>query len=141
MIIRANQAVELANETVTATGTGDSKTLPALGGGGILFTLRVATIANAVTDKLDVAIESTLDGTNWFEICAFTQILGNASAPKFEGWKLHAQGAEASVLDLTAAVGAAAKIDAYGTVFRAKWTVTDVDAPSFGIVVHACPMP
>lgn len=139
--MRANQAVELANETGVATsGTGESKTLTALGSGAIVFALRVSAVAAVVADKLDVTIQSTLDGTNWFDVCAFTQVAGNATPPKHEGWKINAQDAEASVLDLTATLAAGAKIDLTGNVFRAKWTITNDTGPVFDFTVNACTM-
>lgn len=142
MHTKQNLGVELANETgVDASGNGSSKGLAILGGGGVVFQLRVTAAAALSTDKLDVTVQSTIDGSNWFDVAAFTQVAGDATPPVSLGQKVQTAKNESSVLDLTATISAGSKIDFCGNLFRAKWTITDVSAPSFDFTVHAAAMP
>ena len=110
-----------ASGTKTATGTGSAVTSkPAR---NAVFQLDVTAGGTDAGDTLDVAVETTIDGTNWFPIVAFTQVIGTAAA------KRHI--AKVSN-DLTQAMFEAAATLAAGSVrnilgqqYRARWTIVN----------------
>lgn len=61
----------------TASVTGAAK--PGYAGtSGLIFQL-VVTAASGTTPTLDVVIEDTIDGVNWFNIATFAQVTGAAT--------------------------------------------------------------
>lgn len=49
----------------------------------VTFMLSVTAAAAAVGDTLDAKVQTTFDGANWFDVCWFTQVLGNGGAKSF----------------------------------------------------------
>src|SRR3954462_5183744 len=52
---------------------------------GFVFVLDVSAAATDVGDTLDIKVQTTLDGTNFFDAVYFTQILGNGGAKRYVG--------------------------------------------------------
>jgi len=127
--------------SATKTATGNSQASPATlkdTAGGIVFELDVTAAATAVGDLLDVAIQTTIDGTNWVDVVAFTQVLGNGGAKRFYA-KLSATEPQA-VFEGSAAISAGSVRHLIGNQWAVKWTVASSSAPSFTFSVTACPI-
>jgi len=101
--------------------------------------LDVSAAAKEVGDTLDVAVQTSLDDTNWFDICAFTQVLGNGGAKRHIA-KLDASLAQAT-FEVASALSAGAIRNIIGRRLRVKYVTTnDADDPvdtSFTFSVHA----
>lgn len=117
----------LASAARTADGTGDAAVLD--GFEVLLFQLDVTAAANAAGDKLNVYVQTTIDGTNWIDALHFTEILGNGGAKRFIA-KLSASLAMTE-FETGTALGAAASRNLIGSRWRIRWAVTSADAPSF----------
>lgn len=96
------------------------------------FLLNVTAAATAAGDKLDVYVQSTIDGTVYNDFVAFTQVLGNGGAKKFEAnWSALAGPTTALGAPADAALAAGVKQGPVGSGFRVKWVVTSGTSPSF----------
>jgi len=133
--IAVNQVL-LASAARTATSTGSTPVEKILAGFKVLFfQLDVTAAATAAGDKIDVYVQTTLDGTKWVDIVHFTQILGNGGVKLFRT-KVNADVATAE-FENGAALGAAAVRNIVGDQYRCRWVVTSADAPSFTFSVVA----
>lgn len=112
----------LASAARTATGTSTGLRLPGMVN-AVVFTLDVTAVATDVGDTLDVAIQTKVDGTNWVDVCAFTQILGNGSAVRLV-MKVLADVAEALYVS-GASLAADAVRHGIGDEWRVSWTIVD----------------
>jgi len=130
----------LSSAARTTNSTSASVTLPhmvnALG-----FVLDVTAGATTSGDKLDVTVQTKLDGPDgnqWIDVVAFAQTLGNAAN------KTHIEKISASVVEAGFEIGSALAAgnvrNLIGDVWRASWTVTNANAASFTFSVTACPM-
>ena len=72
----------LASAARAATDNGSAARLPQVPR-GMVFTLDVTAAGTLVGDTLDVKIQTKLDGTNWEDVCHFTQVAGNGGAKRF----------------------------------------------------------
>lgn len=122
------------------TANGDAKGLPSFGGGAICFILNVTSAATDATDILAVKIQSTFDGTNWFDVCQFNNVLGSASASQF-AFKIHTQKNENSEVAISTALTAGNKRDIMSPVVRVRYTITEGNAAAFDFTVYAVAMP
>lgn len=105
------------------------------------FRLSVTAAATAVDDTLDVFIQTTLDGTNWFDVVHFTQVLGNGGAKVYIA-KIVRDLAQAE-FELATSLGAAAVRHIIGQKYRPRWAIADADADNasftFSITAHFTP--
>ena len=129
-----------ASGAETATGTGTVTAYLPGGVNGVVVTLDVTAAATEVGDLLDVYVQTKADGTNWLDVCHFTQVLGNGGAKRYVD-KIHATGA-VTAFETGSALGAAAQRDIMGKQWRCRWTVTDAgaDNASWTFSVYAQPM-
>jgi hypothetical protein len=106
---------------------------------GFIFTLDVSAAATEVGDTLDVKIQTTLDGTNFYDVCYFTQVLGNGGAKRYVG-KITASATQAMYETGTALT--AGNIRAiFGDTWRVNYVTVDANANSaFTFTVTAIPM-
>ena len=71
-----------ASGAQTETGSGDAAPLPGMVN-GMAFVLDVTAAATEVGDTLDVFVQTKIDGTNWLDVVAFTQVLGNGGTKRY----------------------------------------------------------
>ena len=127
-----------ASAARTSTGTASAVRLP-ISFRACAFTLDVTAAATDAADTLDVKIQTLLDGTNWTDVCAFTQVLGNGGAKRYVG-KIAAAVANAE-FEVGTALAAGNIRHLFGDEYRAVWTIVDADVDaSFTFAVTACPM-
>ncbi len=112
----------LASAAKTATGTSTGVPIPGMGN-AVVFTLDVTAVATDAGDTLDVAIQTKVDGTNWVDACAFTQILGNGIAVRLT-MKVLADAAEGIYVS-GASLAADAVRHVIGDEWRVSWAIVD----------------
>lgn len=138
---RLEPVVLLASAARTATGSGDAvRLLEGLFGGpcrGMALVLDVTEAATAAGDTLDVAVQTKLDGTNWLDVAAFTQVLGNGGAKRYVA-KLSGEQAQA-MFEVGSALAAGSVRHLLGLEWRVRWTIAEADAASFTFSVVAVP--
>ena len=121
-----------------ATGEGDSTRL-AYQVNGFAFTLDVTVDESTAADKLNVYVQTKLDGTNWTDVVHFTEHLGNAGAKRYIT-KIVAQIAQAE-FEVGTPLGAAGIRNLFGDEWRVRWAITNgSQSASFTFSVTACPM-
>ena len=122
----------------TETGTGSAILLPYCE--AIAFTIDVTAAATEVGDLLDATIQTTINGVDWIDVVAFTQVLGNGGAKTYVA-KLNASIAEDD-FETAAALAAGSVRNLMGDTWRASWAITDAgdDNASFTFSVVAMPM-
>ena len=105
----------------------------------LAFVLNISSAAAASGDKLDVYVQTLLDGTNWADVARFTQVLGNGGAKRY--FKKLTRAAAMSEFENASALGAAAQRDLFGSRWRVKYVVTDAGSAAslFSFTVHAIP--
>lgn len=101
----------------TATGTADA--VKGFGGSSKIGAALVVSAASGTNPTLDVVIQHSLDGTNWFDLMTFTQRT--------------AAGSEYKVVSETQGT----TVNVVGDRLRAKYTVGGT-TPSFTFSVIAC---
>lgn len=104
------------------------------------FVLDVSAAATAVGDTLNVKVQVRLDGTNWLDVCAFTEVLGNGGAKRHFG-KINADTAQA-MFENGAVLSAGAVRNMLGESWRVLYTQVDdaTQDAAFTFSVVACPM-
>lgn len=130
--------VLVASGIVTADGTGT-----AVGNFGewrvLCLQLDVTAAATGSGDKLDVFLQTTIDGTNWIDVYHFTQVLGNGSAKRYYG-KLIWDAALTEFENATALAAAGGRA-IIGDQYRCRWAVTDagthVQSFTFSVTANA----
>jgi len=127
--------------TTTAAGAvdtaGSAVPLPSMVN-ALVFILNVTAAATDAADTLDVGIETKLDGSNWVDAVAFTQVLGNGGALKHIA-KIEAGTAQAMFKDAALAAGSTRNL--LGDEWRVTWVQVDADSDaSFSFSVTAMPM-
>ena len=129
----------LSSTTETESGTGSSASIITAWCTSVIFQLDVTAAATDAGDTLDVSVQTTIDGTNWFDVVAFTQVLGNGGAKRHVA-KVNATANQAT-FEASASLSAGSERDVLGAKFRAKWTIADAgtDNASFTFAVHAFP--
>jgi len=133
--------VTLLAATTTAVGAVTATSTPVSIPGqprAMAFVLDVTAAATDAGDTLDVKVQCRLDGTNYVDVCSFTQVLGNGGALKHVG-KINADIAQAMFADAALAAGSVRNLQ--GEVYRVSYTQADADNDaSFTFSVTACPM-
>ena len=120
----------LASGARSITGAGSAARLaePSQVLNGVAFQVDLTAAATAVTDTLDLYIETMMDGVNWNRIAHFTQMVGNGGAKRFvivvpvlaSLVTLGQQNEEADALD----EGAVRSM--FGDQYRALWEIADI---------------
>jgi len=123
----------------TLTGASDAVRLPGMVN-AFAFTLNLTNAATDNADTLDVKVQTKIDGTNWVDVAAFTQILGDGANAQRYTMKIVA-GAAQAILTTTATLAADAVQHILGDEWRVRWLITDVDVDAtFTFGVTAMPM-
>ncbi len=119
--IKASTAeVGVQADTLSAEG---AVSPPSAGVHGGLFLMDVTSAATEADDTLDVTVEGTINGTNWFEILSFVQVLGNGGAIQhYEPIQL---GANSTGFTGSSSVSAGDQIAVLAASYRVKWTIVD----------------
>ena len=113
----------LASATKTATGTqGTDIRLPGYVN-AFAFTLDVTAAATDAADKLDVYVQTMVDGTNWVDVVHFTQCAGNGGAKRYIA-KIVAQVAQTQFETGTALASGAIR-NLLGDKWRTRWVLTE----------------
>lgn len=133
----------LLASTATAAGAINAATSSAVHIPGqprsIAFVLDLTAAATDADDTLDVKVQTRLDGTNWVDVVAFTQCLGNGGAKRHFA-KIDAGIAQA-MFENGSALAAGSVRNLIGEVWRVVHTQVDADSDgSFTFSVTACPM-
>ena len=106
---------------------------------GITFILDVTAAATDVGDTLDITIQTIIDGTNWVDVCAFTQVLGNGGAKRHIG-KISTATAQA-MYEVATALTAGNIRHIFGDAWRVKTTQVDADSDAsftFAVLAVVC---
>lgn len=91
----------------------------------LLLLLDVTAAAADAGDTLDVYVDGSLDGTTWFNIAHFTQVLGNGGAVKLVA-VVDPSNPGTSVIAVTADAAAGAVRPAiFAPQLRARWAIAD----------------
>ena len=146
MATSIRQAVELlASTTVTADSTGTTAVrlldrIPNVQ--GIVFVLDVTDADTNVDDTLDVFVQTKCDGTNWVDVVAFTQLLGNGSDTVRHVGKILASAATTMFENATALTAGNVR-HLFGEEWRVRYDFTDgggAGTAQFVISVTATPL-
>jgi hypothetical protein len=126
----------VASAARTTTGVSDAVYLQDAPN-GIVFVLGVTAAATDSGDTLDVKVQTTLDGSTWTDVVAFTQVLGNGGA-KHHVAKITANGTQA-MFENGASLSAGSVRNILGDTYRCAWSITDAstDNASFTFSVNA----
>ena len=90
---------------------------------GALFMLDVTAAADDVDDTLNVTVEGSLDGTNFFEILSFAEVLGNGGAIQhYEPIQL---GSNAAGFIGSDSLAAGAQVAVLAAQYRVRWSIVD----------------
>ncbi len=90
----------------------------------IIFQLGVTAAATDAADTLDVVVQTKIDGTNWVDVCWFTQVLGNGGALRHVA-KIMANTAEAMFLNVALTAGNVRHL--LGDEWRVRYVQVDAD--------------
>ncbi len=94
--------------------------------GGLYAVLDVTVDASTSADKLDVFVQTKIDGANWLDVMHFTQHDGDAGAKRYIA-KIQRDAAEADV-EVLAALAESTVRNIVGTDLRARFAITDDSA-------------
>ena len=93
-----------------------------------LWMLDVTAAAADSGDDLDVTVEGSLDGSLWFEVVSFTQVLGEGSA--IQHYEPVQPNLNTNSFTGASTVAAGASIAVFAKYYRVRWTITDTGANS-----------
>ena len=113
------------SDATAADGAVDFKSI---GPNGALFMLDVTAAATDVGDTLDVTVEGSLDGTNFFEVLSFAQVLGNGGA--IQHYEPILQTGNVAGFIGSDALSAGDSIAVQALKYRVRWSIVDADADS-----------
>lgn len=103
------------------------------------FVLDVTADESTAADKLDVFVQTKLDGTNWVDVVHFTQHDGNVGAARYV-MKISAHIAEAG-FEVGSALAENTVRHLMGDEWRARWAITDDSgSASYTFSVAGVPM-
>ncbi len=128
----------LASVTKTAAATGNSQATPVKikdPVSCITFVLDVSAAATLVGDTLNVYVQTMLDGVNWCDVVAFTQVLGNGGVKRYIA-KLSATAA-CTMFENATTLTAGNQRDLIGDGWAIRWAL--VGTGSFTFSVTALP--
>jgi hypothetical protein len=123
----------------TETGVSSAVYIPDAAN-AVVFELDVTAAATEAGDTLDLKVQTMLDGTNWVDICTFTQVLGNGGAKRYFG-KVCAETAQ-TMFETATSLSAGNVRHVLGDTYRCAWSITDAstDNASFTFSVTAIVM-
>lgn len=104
-----------------------------------IIQLDVTAAATEVDDILATWVQGTVDGTNYYDIGRFADVLGNGGAKRFLMNLQRVSLAESDIVTPTDASMAAGTVN-YGVLpsdLRIKWTVTDAGADNASFTFSA----
>ena len=105
---------------------------------GLICILDVTAAATDIIDTLDVSVQTLIDGTNWTQICHFTQVLGNGGAKRHIG-VINSHVVQA-MWESSAALAAGSVRHVMGNQLRVEYVTVDADANSaFTFTVKVMP--
>jgi len=90
---------------------------------GVYLTLDVTVDESTTADKLDVSVDTKVDGENWTTVCSFTQHAGDAGAARYVA-KIIGDGV-AQAMFTNAALAAGSIRNLIGNEWRSVATITD----------------
>jgi len=128
----------VSSTAITASGNGTVEALFPGSISGMVLTCNIASAGSSSGDKLDMYVQTKIDGSNWLDVCRFAQVLGDSTGIRMMD-KIHANGSVAAFAS-TDALAAAAQRDLLGSVYRARWVITSSTDPTFSASVYAQPM-
>lgn len=129
----------LASAAQTATSTGEAAVRLAGMVRAFTFTLDVTVDESTAADRLDVFIQTKLDGTNWTDVVHFPQHAGDDGAKRYI--EPIAPIPATAGFEVGSALGAGAVRGLIGDEWRVRFVVIDDSGnASFTFSVHACPM-
>lgn len=123
----------------TVTGVTDAVSIPDAPN-AIVFEFDVTAAATDSGDTLDMKIQTMIDGTNWVDICTFTQVLGNGGAKRYFA-KVSATEPQ-TMFETATSLSAGNVRHILGDTYRCAWAITDAstDNASFTFSVTAIVM-
>ena len=134
-----DDGVQLYSSTaITATGSGTVEALFPGSISGVVLTCTIASAGSSSGDKLDMYVQTMLDGSSWLDVCHFTQITGVSTGICMVD-KIHRDGA-VTAFATTDTLAADAQRDIVGSKWRARWVITSSTDPTFSASVYAQPM-
>ncbi len=130
----------LASAAQTTTNAGASAVRIPDAANGVAFVLDVTAAATDAGDTLDVFVQTMIDGTNWVDVVAFTQVVGNGGTKRHIA-KVSADAAQA-MFENGSALSAGSVRNLVGDEWRVRFAIADVSADdaSFTFSVTATPM-
>jgi hypothetical protein len=128
-----------ASAARTETGVTSAVSIPDAAN-AIVFEFDVTAAATEAGDTLDMKIQTMVDGTNWIDVCTFTQVLGNGGAKRYFG-KVCAATAQTMFENATSLTAGNVR-HILGDTYRCAWAITDAstDNASFTFSVTAIVM-
>lgn len=128
----------LASGERSATSNGSGIDLRSGSFAGLVFTLDVTAAASTVADKLDVYVQTRLDGTNWTDVARFGQCLGNGGAKRHIAKIVRIT--KESGFEVGTALSTNAVRNCFGDQYRVRWDITD-DSSSAAFTFSVSAMP
>lgn len=131
----------LAAGTIATAGTAYSAAMTIKDPvGGLVLELDVTAAAAASGDTMDVTVQTLMDGTNWIDVCHFTQLLGNGGAKRYLA-KISATEPQA-MFEVATALTAGNVRHLIGDRWRVQTVLVDGGAhgQSFTLAVYATPI-
>lgn len=102
----------------------------------VQFELDVTAAATDAGDTLDVSVHTTLDGTNFFPVVSFTQVVGNGGAKRHIA-KINSSAAQAT-FEAAAALAAGSVRNIIGDAWKVRYVQVDADNDAtFTFAVYA----
>lgn len=131
----------VASAARTADGTSTAVRLPGVDVSGIAFVMDLTNAATDAGDTLNIFVQTKIDGTNWVDVCHFTEILGNGLDTLRFVAKVSA-GEPLTMFENATALAAAAVRHLLGDEWRVRWAIVDSGNANqtFTFSVTAIPM-
>ncbi len=99
-----------------------------------LIVLDVTVAATLAGDTLNVYVDTSFDGTTWFNVGAFTQVLGNGGAKKFAMGLTSDNAGATAVVDVTSnATAGATRQFGLGSYLRSRSVVAGTGSFTYSV--------
>lgn len=126
----------LASGTKTASGDTSATPITIIDPpNAVQLILDVSAVATDGTDTLDVTVRTMIDGKNWVDICAFTEV--NGTATKRIVAKIIPRLGPSVITDAALTAGSIRSL--VGDKYMVAWTIVSGNAASFTFSVVCCP--
>ncbi len=138
---RKDKVVSLASALVVTANANGTEIQGWENPQSLAFMLDVTAVGATSGDKLDAYVQTTVDGSNWFDIIHFAQILGDAAPGEAtrQTTSLRAVQGQNPTLH-NSALAAGQKRDVFGDKYRMRYDITSGSAPSFTVSVSVVPV-